>query len=60
MVKSVKEQIDSIYALMDEGEIGAAEQKLSELEQFLGREHTEMNKIRTALDFERAILEDDK
>lgn len=58
MDKSIKRQIDAIYKLIDDGEITEAESKTAELEQVLGREHTELVKINTALAFEKSILGD--
>lgn len=58
MAESVKEQMDSFYGLIEEGKLEDAEKELFQLEQSLGKEHTELNKARTALDFERAIRED--
>lgn len=58
MVKCVKKQMDEFYALTESGKLETAEQKFHELEQLLGKGHAELNRARTALDFEKAILED--
>lgn len=55
MIKKVKEEIKTLYDVIDSGKLELAEQKLHLLENLLGSTHPEINKVRTALDFEKAI-----
>lgn len=58
MVESVKRLIDFLYEIIDAGKIKMAEDKLAELERLLGEGHPELCKVRTALEFEKAISEE--
>lgn len=60
MVEAVKIQIDALYDAIDAGETKKAEDRLAELETLLGTGHPELYRVKTALEFEKAISGDEE
>lgn len=58
MDETVKNQVDAVYELIDNGQFEQAKKEILVLESGLGTEHPEMNKLKTALAFETAIAEE--
>ena len=58
MDEAVKNQVDAVYELIDNGQFEQAKKEILVLESRLGTEHPEMNKLKTALAFETAIAEE--
>lgn len=58
IVDAVKERLDAVYMLIDDGEFDKAKSEIAELEQTLGDNHPELNKVKTAYEFEKAVAGD--
>ncbi len=58
MAASLKEQLDMLYNLIDQGEFQEAKETVSVLEKELGADHPEVNKVKTALTFETAVAKE--
>lgn len=56
---AVKEQIDDVYTLIDHAKFKDAESEIIKLEEMLGSSHPEINKIKTAYEFEKAVSGDE-
>lgn len=60
IAKDVKRELDTFYDLLDNGDIGKAENILKKLKAKLGEEHPEVNRATTSLTFEKAVSEADE
>ena len=58
IVDAVKKRLDAVYELIGNEEFDRAEEKINELEQMLGDSHPELNKVKTAYVFEKAVSGD--
>ena len=58
IVDAVKKRLDAVYELIGNEEFDRAEVKINELEQMLGDSHPELNKVKTAYVFEKAVSGD--
>ena len=59
IVDAVKVQLDLVYALIEGEEFEKAKMKIAAMEQTLGDNHPELNKVKTAYEFEKAVAEDE-
>ena len=59
IVDAVKDQLDAVYALIENEEFDKAKLGIAALEQTLGDSHPELNKVKTAYEFEKAVAGDD-
>ena len=59
IVDAVKEQLDAVYTLIESEKFDQAKSEIAALEQTLGDSHPELNKVKTAYEFEKAVAGDE-
>lgn len=59
IVDAVKEQLDAVYTLIENEKFDQAKSRIAALEQTLGDSHPELNKVKTAYEFEKAVAGDE-
>ena len=60
MVETVKEQLDTVYKLINDEQFDQAKLRISALKETLGDSHPEINKVITAYEFEKAMAENEE
>ena len=60
LAKEIKEKVNAIYALLDNGNTEQAEAELITLEQILGQDHPIVTKAAVSLAFEKSFSEESK
>lgn len=60
MVETVKEQLDTVYKLINDEQFDQAKLRISAMKETLGDSHPEINKVITAYEFEKAMAENEE